>query len=328
MTANMSNRVRGIPILPGLPTHIAMTQGNIYHVMPYSGSDSNDGLSVDSPIKTLDRAQTLATANQNDVVLFYCEGYTAAMCTDYQAAMLTWAKNAVHLIGVGPGNGFANRCRVGFASAYDAASPLFYLTANNCYIENMFFYVGVAGVSTLGSVSITGDYNHFKNCHIAGMGASTNVVTGAYSLLLTGADGNKFEDCIIGYTQQRGAAVTTEISFAGNSGKNTFKECTLLMSNGTDATSSSFVTVAAHGLAEYVLFDHCKFLNCGINAGGANITYAFKVNADPMGTILLDYCSSAGVTDWHDDSGFIWGPTLEKTNGASTGGIGIVLIKT
>jgi hypothetical protein len=328
MTANMSNRVRGIPILPGLPTHIAMTQGNVYHVMPRTGSDSNDGLSIDAPIKTLSYAQTLATAHQNDVVLFYCEGYTSANCTDYQSSTLTWAKDGVHLIGVGAGSGFASRCRIGFASTYDSAAPLFLLSANNCYIENIFFYVGVAGTTPLGCVSMTGDYNHFKNCHIAGMGASTNVITGAYSLLLTGSAGNTFEDCIIGYTQQRGANATSEIYFASSSGKNKFKECTLIMSNAASATNATFVDIAAHGNEEFILFDRCSFINCGVNSGGANITYAIACNADPQGTVLLNHCASAGVTDWHNDTGFVWVPTYDlTTEGSGSGGIGLPATK-
>jgi hypothetical protein len=324
------NRNRGISVLPALPYNLAYTQGQIYHVKPYSGSDSNDGLTVDSSLKTLAQAQTLATANQNDIVLLYAESNSAANTTDYQSSTLAWAKDGVHLIGVGPGNVMGSRCRVALTSAYNTASHLFELSADNCYISGIQFYEGVAGTNPTGCMYMTGSHNHLKGCHIAGMGSSGNVVANAFSLSMVGSSENLFDECIIGYTTHRGAQETAEIYMAASGGsgtgcgKNTFRNCTILMGNSTSATNASFLRIGQHGNAAFVLFDRCKFLNTGAGDGGLAITYAITINADPEGTVLLDYCSSAGVTDWSDNSGFIWGPLFSTT---ADGGVGAVLVK-
>src|SRR3989304_8091611 len=116
MPANKITPVRGIPVLPSFPSWLAYTQGNIYHVKPYSGSDSNDGLQIDRPIKTLSRAQTIATADQNSVKLLYSEPNTASLTTDYQSTTLSWAKDGVHLIGINSGNPISARSRLGWLS--------------------------------------------------------------------------------------------------------------------------------------------------------------------------------------------------------------------
>ena len=288
------------------------------------GVTATPGKRPDAAFKTLLQAQTAATANQNDIVLFYSEGSTAALSSDLQSATLTWAKSNVHLIGVSSGSCYAPRAAVRFAASYNTAANLFTLSANNCYIANMYFYVGVAGTSPTGCMTVTGSYNHLQNCHIAGMGASTNVIANAWSLTLTGAQANKFEDCTIGYEQMRGAQTSAELYIGASSKHNHWKNC-LFYTSTSSATAHVFVRVA-DSFGGYNLFDHCKFVNEGVNGGGAVMTYAFvAAGTNPGGTILLDYCSSAGVTDWSDNCGYIWVPTL--TDGTITGGVGVVATK-
>lgn len=332
MTSKRINPIRGICVLPALPSWLAYTQGDIYHVKPYTGSDSNDGLSEDSPLASLVKAQSLVTADQNDIVLLYSESNSASTGGCYQipateTAGLVWAKDGVHLIGINSGAPYGSRSGVRFASTFDTAVPMVTVSAKNCYIANIYFYLGVDGTTPLGALYITGHHNHFENCHIAGMGYAANVIANAYSMKLNGEE-NTFTDCIFGYVTQRGAQATTcEILTASSMTRPIFKNCIIAFGNATNATNHAAVRVA-QGTMDFMLFDHCKFICGGTNAGGLAITYAFVVNANPGGTILLDHCSSAGITDWSNDCGFIWGPTYEATNGASTGGIGIVLIKT
>lgn len=315
-------RIAGIPILPALPYHLGFTQGQIYHVKPYSGSDSNTGLTPEKAFKTLYHAHDVATANQNDIVLLYSEhGSTGTSTTDYQSSTLTWSKNMVHLIGVSAGTNFGNRARLAFVSTYDTASNLFTLSGCNCYIANVQFYVGVAGTSPTGCVSVTGDRNHFENVHFAGMGASTNIIASAYSLSLTGAEENLFENCVIGYFQMRGGEACAELYINAGSKHNTFRECTIYSSSSADQACA--VRTAA-SMGGHTHFQRCAFINEGVNGGGANVTYAFICTANPGGTILLDHCTSAGYTDWSDNSGTIWGQT---EGAAATGGIGVVLTK-
>ena len=316
--------VRGMRVLPNLPENLAFTQGNIWHVKPSSGSDSNTGKRPDAAFKTLLAAQAAATANQNDIVLLYSEGATAALSSDLQSATLDWAKNNVHLIGISSGSCYAPRAAIRFTSAYATASNLFTLSASNCYISNIYFYVGVASAAPTGCVTVTGTYNQFKNCHIAGMGGAANVIANAWSLTLTGAQANKFEDCTIGYEQMRGAQTSAELYIGASSKHNHFKNC-LFYTSTSSATTHVFVRMA-DSMGGFTLFDHCKFINEGVNGGGANMTYGFvAAGTNPGGTILLDYCSSAGLTDWSDNAGYIWAPKVD--DGTITGGIGVVQTK-
>jgi hypothetical protein len=316
--------VRGSRILPNLPIHLPFIPGNIIHVKPYSGSDDYYGDRPDHAVKTLVRAKALATANQNDLVLFYGEGATAALSADLQSATLDWSKNGVHLVGVHSGALYSPRASVRFAADYAVASNLFTLSASNCFIANMGFYVGVTSALPTGCMSITGSYNHLVRCHLAGMGGANNVIANAYSLSMTNAQTNVIEQCIIGYEQMRGAQTSAELYLNAGSKHNIFKD-TLFYTSTSSATTHVFVRVA-DSFAGFALFDHCKFVNEGVNGGGANMTYAFvAAGTNPGGTILLDYCSSAGVTDWSDNAGYIWAPKID--DGTITGGIGVVQTK-
>jgi len=316
--------VRGSRILPNLPFNLPFIPGNIWHVKPSTGLDANEGDRADRPLKTLLEAQSRATANQNDVVLFYPEGVTAALSSDYQSATLAWAKNMVHLIGVHAGGLYAPRCGIRLASTYVTASNLFTLSASGCYIANMYMYVGVASANPTGCMAMTGSYNHLYRCHMAGMGASTNVIAAAYSLSMTAAEANFIEECTIGYEQMRGAQVSAEIYINAGTKHNTFSKC-LLYTSTSHATNHVFARVA-DSFAGFIDFDRCRFVNEGLNGGGAEMTYAFApAGSNPGGVINLHYCSSAGVTDWSNNSGFVWAPTL--TDGTITGGIGVVQTK-
>lgn len=306
MPANPINKVRGIPVLPALPDWLAYIQGNIYHVKPYSGSDSNDGLTINNPLKTLSRAQTLATADQNDVVLFYSESNTASLTTDYQSSTLTWAKDGVHLIGVGSGVSTSSRARVAFVSTYDTASNLFTLSADNCYIANIQFFAGVSGTNPTGCMSVTGTRNLVKNCHIAGIGNAANDIAGAYSLDLgTGCAENTFKECDIGLgTIDAGTNANYEIYItSGDDCK--FIDCVIHrriehISNHPLVASASATCITA---GRYLLFKNCLFFNASTNYGYAQAGQ-FKLHALTSGDVVVMHCmatsgsNTAANTKW------------------------------
>ncbi len=104
--------------MPVLPPELAFTQGQIWHVKPKNGNDTNSGRTANHAFKTLAAALAAATANQNDIVLLYGESNTSADTTDYQSATLDWNKDLVHLVGVGGGAHLAQRARIALASDY------------------------------------------------------------------------------------------------------------------------------------------------------------------------------------------------------------------
>ena len=271
-----------------------VTQGNIWWVRPGTGTDSWDssaGLVPQMAFKTLAFALSRATANQNDIVLLCQEGNTAALTTDYQSTALDWNKDLVHLVGINAGSQFSPRSRVAFASAYNTAAALFTVSANGCRIHGIEFFMGVAGTSPLGAVKVTGQRNHFTKCHMAGIGADTNDVAGAYSLRLAGAEECLFEDCVIGLdTIGGGTAANSEILIDTVSQRNTFRDClvTRLLDHATNHPMVKLA--AATSIDRTLIFERCQFLNQSTNYAIAQAGIFKLVAAITQGQIILKDC--------------------------------------
>lgn len=293
--------INGFPVMPGLPPHLAFTQGRIFHVKPYSGDDTKTGRSPGGAWKTLAKALSEATANQNDVVLLYAESNTAAQTTDYQAATLNWNKDGVHLIGVNAGVNVSPRSRVAFTSDYDTASNLFTVSANGCYIANIEFFEGVAGTNPTGCVNVTGSRNKFENCHIAGIGNDANDIANAYSLRVAGSE-NEFVRCTIGLdTISRGTGDNAEIVLAGGA-RNKFVDCDIITFAAVN--THQFVKRASSGSDRFTTFKNCAFINA-VQSTGVSMLEALDVTAggSPAGLILLQSCVLVGAAEWEANAG-------------------------
>ena len=299
------NDVNGLghPIYPILP-EIPFTQGNIWHVRPYKGSDVNaSGKSPESAFRTLKRALAAATANQNDIVYLYSESNTGSATTDYQGALLDWNKDMVHLVGINSGVLFSPRSRIAFASTYNTATDLFKVSANGCLIKGIEFFMGVAGTLPTGCVTVTGNHNHFKNCHIAGFGgaAGANDIANAYSLNLNGAKENLFDDCVIGVdTIALGAtASNSQIYVQGYATRNIFRNCKIVTYVAGSATNHCFLRGSAtHALDRFIAFENCFFCN-PTDAASLALTYAFVLAAGSGGSIhLTGGTRQFGCTGW------------------------------
>lgn len=303
-----------------------VTQGNVWHVKPRTGSDGNDGKSPKRALQTLAKALSVATADQNDVVFLYAESNTASLTTDYQSATLDWNKNAVHLIGVNGGQFLGQRSRVAFISTYATASNLFTLSANDCMIQGIEFFGGVNSANPLGGVKVTGDRNHFKNCQISGIGHATMDIADAYSLGLSGSE-NLIEDCYIGLdTVTLGASANSQIvTLAGGTGaRNIIRNC-IITTYTNHATNNVFLRVPASTIDRFLLLEDCKFLN-PIDSGSTALTQAAVIAAggSPAGTVMLVGSKTGifGATDWNStDSGNV--TAINGTVTAATYGLAV-----
>lgn len=234
-----------------------VTQGNVYFVKPYSGNNGNDGKSPSTAFKTLAYAQSVATANQNDIVYLMAESNTASHTTDYQSANLAWAKDGVHLIGVNDGSFLGQRSRVAPLSTHASFADLFTVSANNCLIANIEFFQG-AGSDTLSAaqtaVKVTGQRNVFVNCQISGMGDSTLDYAGSNSLTLSGSE-NFFKHCYIGLdTVIRATSVTEVVISAG--ARNVFEDCHF----ETYTSGSTFKMISVNTACDrFIKFKNCEF---------------------------------------------------------------------
>jgi hypothetical protein len=304
-----------------------VTQGNVWWVKPFTGSDQNDGKSAASAFKTLLFALAAATANQNDIVLFCAEGSTIANTTDFQSATLDWNKDLVHLIGVN-NQASSSFSRVAFLSTYATASNLFTLSGNGCLISGVEFSEGVTSTAPTGCFLVTGSRNHIVNCHIQ-MAAAANAIAGSYQIKLSGCSDNVFEDCLIGNdTITQGAAANALLQLDGTaaSSRNEFRRCSWFMKTSS-ATNTVFMRVPATSMAGFLLFRDNVFMN-SIDAASPStqLTQAAVIVASGGSVILAGYTSMIGATDWNaTDAGNVYGAGYTVT--AASFGLGAAVTR-
>ena len=287
----------------GVPVGGPITQGKVFFVKPVSGSDTASGVNPQKALKTLARALELVTANQNDIVYLMSEGNASAACTNYQSATLDWNVDGVSLIGINSGAIVSPRSRIAWAAgtAITSAAPhLMVLSANNCLIEGVSIFAGIADADAIGALSITGNRNVIRRCHIAGIGNDTQDASGAHSIKMAGGTENLLEDCTLGVdTIARGTAANSVVLFAAVTGgtdtnaRNVFRGCRFVQYS--EATGSPAVTRESSGSDRYNLFDGCVFLNTGTSVAAQ--AFAVTAGGSPSGFILLNNCSFYRFTD-------------------------------
>jgi hypothetical protein len=308
---------------PALPPWLAFTQGKIWHVKPYSGSDSNSGRQPHTAFKTLPCALDTAVHRRNDIVLLYSEGNDASLTTDLQTTMLNWNKDLVHLIGVNSGVSISPRSRISVGPAWVSANPVITASAAGCYFANLQIIMDTQDTHPLGALAVTGQRLRFDNCHIYGIVYAENDIAGAYSLLLSGAEEIEFNQCQFGSDRiAKGAQANSVIKFASVAKNIVFRGC-LLRLVSTHQTNHVFVRAAAGSLDGSVAFvNGC----CGINSkhrnvGAAELTYAMVVAADAGGDVFISPDSTFQAADVNNDSGNVYGAA------AATSGFAVPLTK-
>lgn len=305
-----------------LAAGIFPTQGNVYVVNPRTGND-NGSATFSDPLKSITAAYAACVAGQNDVVYLAAAGNTAALTTDYQVETLTWAKDLTHLIGVNGGPLLGQRSRVALISSYATASNLMTVSASGCRFSGLELFSGVASALPTGCLKVTGQRNHFSNCQISGMGNSANDIAAAYSLSLSGAAENLFENCYIGLdTVTLGAAANSQILCASQATRNTLRGCHIATYTN-HATNNNFLRAPTGSLDRWLAFEDCRFIN-PIDAASTLLTQAFIVASDAGGSVLLigPATGIVGATDWNStDAGNVRAILGSVTN--NTYGLGI-----
>lgn len=241
-----------------IPNPSTVTQGDIYYVKPYSGSDGKNGKTPANAFKTLTKALATATADQNDVVFLMSESNTASLTTDYQSVALDWNKDGVHLIGVGASPMIGQRARIAQLSTVKTIEDLFTVSADNCIIANIEVYQGVA-TSTATSpraMVVSGQRNRIVNCQISGMGDTSMDTAGARSLTVSGSE-NIFQHCYIGLDTVIRATNVVEVGVTGTAAakatRNIFEDCVF----NTYTSSTTGKIIAASYVDRFLLLKNC-----------------------------------------------------------------------
>lgn len=249
--------------MPIVGTGGLLTQGKNWFVHPQSGSDGNSGLDTSNPLKTLSKALTLATANQNDTIYLLASSNTGATTADVLDATLTWNKDLVHLVGVCAPTAVSQRARISQVLA-SAISPMVNVTANGCQFRNVQIIQESSSASSLVCLQVTGQRNVFENCHIAGLANVTQSAPGSCSLKIDGGAENVFNHCVIGVDTIARDADATEILLDTDATRNLFEDC--YITSYISATAFASVTLAdATAIDRWLIFKRCLFMTDSTN---------------------------------------------------------------
>jgi hypothetical protein len=248
-------------------------------------------------------------------VYLHAESNTSASTTDYQSVALDWNKDGVHLIGVGAGPLIGQRARIAQTSTVKTIEDLFTVSADNCHIENIEVFQGVASSTATAprAVVVSGQRNEVVNCQLSGVGDTSLDVAGARSLHVSGSE-NIFKNCYIGLdTVIRGTALC-EVSVTG-AARTTFEDCLI----NSYTSLSTFKALIATSIDRFVRLKNCE-LSCvqGITSsvaptgaigtatlngqvwmmGGGVFGYADVTTADNSAVLVLSHSGlAANVVD-------------------------------
>ena len=311
----------GLPLYGNLGGFIP-AGGRIYYVWPAGAgsSDSNNGLTPTQALKTLSKAHTLMTANQNDTAIMIGNSSAGSANTVRETATLVWSKNLCHILGTSY-NRVSHRCSI--RAVTNDFTPLVSVTADGCVFANFHVFHGYATNEAQIAWAETGQRNAHFNLHIAGMGAQLAADhTGSRNMTITGDGERLFEKCTFGVdTMSRGAA-NAGVELISEARRDIFDDCMFLMH--ADAATPAHVKIGATGLDRFVNFTGCKFINGGTFAGGNTIDTNFDTTGPIGGVALLQNCVSVGADDWEDgNSGDVY---VEPVYANNTTGIMVTTV--
>ncbi len=295
--SNITNFPNGISAF-GVPTlgvgGLLPFTGNYYFVNETTGSDGNVG-SADAPLKTLAQAQSLATANQNDVVLF--------TGTIHQTASLVWAKNQVHLIGLCDPLQRGKRARIS-VSGSTGFNKLLSTTASGCWMGNFGTFFGWTDSSTsLIAIEDSGGRNCYDGVEFLGFGDGTvstgsSNLTGSRAMKITGSTGEiTIRNSVFGVDTTTRNATNYTLEITGGAPRVTLENCDFEAYLGASGSSSSHLLIGSGGIDRYLKFDRCKFMN-STGSGATAMTQALNVSSSAGGMVLLEDCTGFGFTHW------------------------------
>jgi len=279
--------------IPQMGNGVPATFGDVYFVDYRNGSDGNDGKSKDSALKTLSKAYSSVASNKNDVILIDGDS------TVVETAMITWAKNRVHVVGLnGPAGHYGQGAKVSIGTTTAATDiALLQVTGvRNTFSNVKFISTNVVAEGLYGVVE-AGEFSRYFNCEF--YKSSDLDDAGASELLLNG-DSAMFYNCTIGSTaNETGNIRANVLCTATISGKKLrdcyFENCLFLAK--ADDTDKVFVYGAnATDVERMLTFKGCTFFNNPLGAGTPAAAIAFGA-AQTQGAVFCDTnCAVVDVT--------------------------------
>lgn len=248
------------------------------------GADGNDGLSWDTAVKTVAQAYSMATTNNDDVIVLS----TNAVHT--LSAMLSVSKNRVHFVGDPYGRMYGQRARL-YMGVTTATTDVFMV--KNTGVGNTFTGIKFWSDNTLtqcvAAVGEGGEYAVYRNCEFYD---STRLDSDTHAELVCNGDSAQFYNCTFGSLADavsgdkvRPAVLFTKATVGTGlvSRDVLFDNCRFWKQAG--GTTTAHVKIAASADVErYLEFHDCQFV---ANLLGATPAVAISAPTMTNGTVML-----------------------------------------
>lgn len=278
------------------------TPGNLIYCDPSATNVQGQDGSQQKPFTSLPAAYSAGRSGENDVILLVGNG--AASGSARLSENLTWAKDALHLVGVSSGVNLSNRSRIAPTSGATAFANFFTVSGNGCLFSNIGLFQGFGtGTTSQICATVTGGRNLFENCHIAGMGDDASAQSaGSRSLKISGTGENMFVNCVIGLDTVTRTQANASVEFAGATPRNQFIKCVFPF-QGSAAGVLGILGTGNGCVDRFQYFDECMFIN-NVKSTSTTMTALLSfTTASPGGLVLFDRCTIVGVTKWGDTNG-------------------------
>lgn len=294
--------------------------GDTYYVDFANGANTNPGTTIEKPFKTLTAAHSAATTNNGDVI--YVNGTTGTHVQE--DTMLTWSKNRISVIGIGPSGAVDPQPEIQLSTAgnllTDAATIKvtgYGNSFNNLYISN----AGTGSTACVTALWDAGENNVYNNCQFAKF-SDLNVA--AVSHVEARGDTSTFRNCKFGVDWVTVSAARFGLHIKGTGGSarmkhNIFEDCYFVVASSSGDYEHIHV-YDTNSLAFNNIWKNCVFMNALISSASAAIIddavnsvsglvegSLFFVNPATNST---SFCSTA-------DQVIVYGP--EKPVAATTG---------
>lgn len=284
-----------IPAVAGDYIHVCPGASNIlnYKGKQVVGSSGNSGESLAAPLDSIATAYDRCVSGSGDGIILWSYGAITAATSSYLKASITWSKHGITVAGVGAPVSTSQRARVANASTATTLANMITVSGNNNTFLNMQIGNWGSAAAALGGVDVTGSRNFFGNVHIVGAGHATPaVLTGSYSLQLTGAQENRFFGCTFGtdtVDADGSQAATGTIKFAADCQTNYFERCRVL----TYYSYASAICGAIHhvgagdSISRTQEFRDCSFINFKLGLPTTTPPLSLVVGTAPNNGVIL-----------------------------------------
>lgn len=263
------------------------------------GSDGNDGLAFDRPVKTLTAADDKITTLYKDCIVLEESGSSVSLSEAYD-----WSYSLCGLIGTAA-NRFNQRSRIGMSTTF---TPMITVSGYGNQFANLYTMHGTAAGDYIGWL-ISGARNSFYNVHFGGPMAAAQGGHASYNgVHVTGSE-NYFKNCVFGTSTIDRDEVTPNVTLGAET-YTVFEDCIFTMSIAD--TDPYFIAVTNSAGNTQAWFKNCLFYAMNANHAAA-AAVAFTFSAGYTAAMILDSgCSFCNVTKLAASASmkYIFAPTV------------------